>query len=411
VDSGTVVEAFVNPAPDPRGASLGLSVFSSVGIVSADSVQMLVGQRTGLCDDFEGTNRRWVSVPAVCGSPSQWHREAATGVTENHTPGGSWAFKLGVVGPSGNYAATEDARLVSQPIRLDGVSDTLHFWQRYASEVNVDGLSVEISTDGGTTWALLIPVGGYPSGDRFTGLQFLFKEVAVPLTGYSGLVQIGFRFRSQPPNESAGWWIDDVFVTGDAACATTAVAVARFEGAPAPGRTAVRLAWTLTDAASATIGIDRADAFAPRRRLATLASVQGDGAYEDGDVSPGHTYQYWLVASREGGPDAVSGPLSVTLPTSAVPRALALGPIQPNPFNPRTVIPVSLDRDGRFVLRLYRADGTPIRKLADRWSPAGTYQFTWDGTDDHGAGVGSGVYLVELRSGARVRVQKAILLR
>jgi M6 family metalloprotease-like protein len=407
VDSGTVIEAFVNPAPDPRGAALGVSVFSQVGLVSADSVQILVGQHSGICEDFEGTDRRWVGVPGVCGSPNQWHREAGT----NHTPGGTWAFKLGTVGPSGNYAPNQDTRLVSQPIRLGSVNDTLHFWQRYATELTLDGLTVEISTDDGSTWSPLTPVGGYPSGDRFSGLQFLFTEVTVPLTGYSGVVQIAFRFRSSPFNESGGWWIDDVVVTGDASCTTTAIAIARFEGAPAADRPGVRLAWTLGDAAGSSIGIDRAEVGAARRRLVTLGPESAEGSYLDSAVRAGYTYEYWLVASREGEPSAEAGPIEVTVSEAGAPRVLTLGPIRPNPFNPQALIPVSLDRGGRFVLRVYRADGTPVRTLAAGSRPAGTYQFTWNGTDDHGADVGTGVYLVELRSESRVRVQKAILLR
>ena len=93
------------------------------------------------------------------------------------------------------------------------------------------------------------------------------------------------------------------------------------------------------------------------------------------------------------------------------PPALALGPARPNPFNPSAAVTVSLDRAGPFVLRVYRADGTLVRTLADAPGQPGVLHFIWDGTDDRGAGVGSGIYFFELRSGSRTRVQKAILLR
>ena len=89
----------------------------------------------------------------------------------------------------------------------------------------------------------------------------------------------------------------------------------------------------------------------------------------------------------------------------------SIGRVQPNPFTRAASFPVSLDRDGRFVVRVYRADGSLVRTLADLSGRVGTLPFAWDGTDDRGNPVGTGVYFIELRSGHRVRTQKAVLLR
>ena len=125
---------------------------------------------------------------------------------------------------------------------------------------------------------------------------------------------------------------------------------------------------------------------------------------------PGLTYSYWITVSRPGELDAEAGPVRVTIPSGA-PRVLALGRIRPNPFRPSAQFRVSLDRDGPYVVRVFRADGSLVRTLADSRGREGTLPFTWDGTDDRGRPVGAGIYLFRLQAQGRVRVQKAVLLR
>ncbi|HYQ96111.1 MAG TPA: FlgD immunoglobulin-like domain containing protein, partial [Candidatus Eisenbacteria bacterium] len=62
-------------------------------------------------------------------------------------------------------------------------------------------------------------------------------------------------------------------------------------------------------------------------------------------------------------------------------------------------------------LRVFRVNGTLVRTLHDGPGAPGPVSFTWDGRDDRGAAVSGGVYLIELRSGNRTRIEKAVLLR
>jgi hypothetical protein len=405
------VQATVQPTSDPLGVTIAMHLEAAAGLVDSDSLQVLVGTKTGLCDNFENTARHWITTANGCDGIDEWHREAGV----NHTPGGTWAWRLGPDGTIGSYALSQDARLVTQPVRLTGVADTLVFWQRYDTQVADDGVSVEVSTDGGELWTLLQPVGGYSNGDRWSGFQPSFVMVKVPLTGYSGLVQLAFRFRAAPPGAGLGWWIDDVEVTGDDQCATTAVAVTRFGAEMVPGRAAVRVSWGLADAEGATVAIDRAAVAAPRERIATLPWDSRGGEYEDSAVVPGISYYYWLTASRPGEPDATAGPVLVAIPSAAgegaPPRVLALTRIRPNPFTPHAQFSVSLDRDGPYVVRVYRADGSLVRTLADSHGRQGILPMSWDGTDARGRPAGAGLYFFELRAASGVRVQKAVLLR
>lgn len=411
-DSGTVVLATVQAnTPDPRGVNISFSVHGAPGLVDSDSVQVLVGAKIGICDDFEGTQRRWVSASEDCGLVNEWHREAGI----NNTTGGTWAWRLGPQGLVGTYAPTEDARLISQPVRLQGLADTLDFWQRYDTQPG-DGLNVEISTDGAQTWTALQPVGGYSNGDRWSGAQHTtFTEAKCPLTGYSGIVQFAFRFRSTPPDEGQGWWIDDVSVMGTDACTPVSVLIAGFTAQPIAGHAAVQLAWRLSDAVGAQVTLERASIGEARHAIANVISEGSDGAYEDDGVASGRTYTYWLEAARAGEPSSVAGPVLVGIPagvgSDGVPRVLAISRITPNPFSTAANFSVSLDRDGPFVVRVYRADGSLVRTLADTVGRSQPVPFTWDGTDGRGHQLAAGVYFFELRSGNRVRVQRAVLLK
>jgi hypothetical protein len=68
----------------------------------------------------------------------------------------------------------------------------------------------------------------------------------------------------------------------------------------------------------------------------------------------------------------------------------------PNPFNGRTIIPFSLDTSGRVVLEIYDLTGRNVRTLVDDFFSQGAL-IRWDGKDDHGQIVASGVYMYQIR--------------
>ncbi len=86
--------------------------------------------------------------------------------------------------------------------------------------------------------------------------------------------------------------------------------------------------------------------------------------------------------------------------------------VSPNPFNPRTKIRFDLAQAGPTVrLELYDQRGQRVRTLAAGWHEVGLHALTWDGRDDHGHAVGSGLYLVRLAEREAVRTGKALLVR
>ena len=96
---------------------------------------------------------------------------------------------------------------------------------------------------------------------------------------------------------------------------------------------------------------------------------------------------------------------------SPTPAKLHLRQNQPNPFNPVTAITFELPRPGRATLRVFDTSGRLIRVLLDRDMPAGTFMRGWDGRDDAGHDVKSGVYFSELSSGALRETRRMTLVR
>lgn len=83
----------------------------------------------------------------------------------------------------------------------------------------------------------------------------------------------------------------------------------------------------------------------------------------------------------------------------------------PNPFNPETVIAFNLPQAGTARLDIYNILGQHVRTLINGWNPVGRHTVVWDGSDDAGRQVPSGVYLYRLQTGHESTARKMILLR
>ncbi|MGB7061404.1 MAG: FlgD immunoglobulin-like domain containing protein [Candidatus Zixiibacteriota bacterium] len=95
------------------------------------------------------------------------------------------------------------------------------------------------------------------------------------------------------------------------------------------------------------------------------------------------------------------------------PLAFSLSQNHSNPFNPSTVIPFSLSvvRPTYTTLRIYNILGEEVRTLLDEQRGAGNYQVVWDGKDDRGKEVASGIYLYRLSVGEFTGCKKMLLMK
>jgi hypothetical protein len=101
-----------------------------------------------------------------------------------------------------------------------------------------------------------------------------------------------------------------------------------------------------------------------------------------------------------------------TLDTSNTPGAVALDTrVYPNPFNPTTKIQYTMPKAGHLTLKIYNVKGELVKTLIDESVEAGTNHIMWDGTNQTGAKVSSGVYFSEARTAGQVKVNKMALVK
>ncbi|NOY79216.1 MAG: T9SS type A sorting domain-containing protein [Calditrichaeota bacterium] len=94
-----------------------------------------------------------------------------------------------------------------------------------------------------------------------------------------------------------------------------------------------------------------------------------------------------------------------------IPTKFALNQNYPNPFNPTTEISYELPKTTHVRLTVYNMLGQKVATLIDAKMPAGSYQATWNGKDEFGRTVGSGLYIYQLEAGSFKATKKMLLMK
>lgn len=97
-------------------------------------------------------------------------------------------------------------------------------------------------------------------------------------------------------------------------------------------------------------------------------------------------------------------------PGDAVP-SFRLAQNYPNPFNPETIIPYELPEAGWVELTIYNTLGERVYAFAPVFQAAGNHNVKWEGRNEAGAMLASGVYVYRLKMAGHAQVRKMILLR
>ncbi|MCK4657312.1 MAG: T9SS type A sorting domain-containing protein, partial [candidate division Zixibacteria bacterium] len=83
----------------------------------------------------------------------------------------------------------------------------------------------------------------------------------------------------------------------------------------------------------------------------------------------------------------------------------------PNPFNPTTTIEFYTDRSVHVNLHIFNILGQRIRTLMDAPLEIGKHSVVWDGRDDGGNDVASGMYFYRIQAGSNVQTRKMVKLK
>ncbi|MFQ5606085.1 MAG: FlgD immunoglobulin-like domain containing protein, partial [bacterium] len=95
----------------------------------------------------------------------------------------------------------------------------------------------------------------------------------------------------------------------------------------------------------------------------------------------------------------------------AAPETFTLSQNYPNPFNPGTSIQFGLPRASAVMLAIYNLRGQMVRMLINREFPAGNHEIRWDGKNDKGQTVASGMYMYKIHAANFVARKKLLLTR
>jgi hypothetical protein len=102
---------------------------------------------------------------------------------------------------------------------------------------------------------------------------------------------------------------------------------------------------------------------------------------------------------------------SVESTYKVAPSVYALSKNYPNPFNPTTTIDYSIPQAGNVELVIYNTAGQKIRTLINQMQDASFYKVVWDGRDESGQSVASGIYFYRLVAGNFSKIEKMTLIK
>nr|MBC8367330.1 CotH kinase family protein [bacterium] len=120
--------------------------------------------------------------------------------------------------------------------------------------------------------------------------------------------------------------------------------------------------------------------------------------------------QSWAASLGHGTPGTLN---SASDPTGAeqTPPVFGLGVPYPNPFNPTVTIAYRLDKNCHAILTVHSIDGRRVRTLEDGMLAVGEHQAIWNGRNDSGRALSSGVYLMRLSLGDQRESRKVVLMK
>ncbi len=189
-------------------------------------------------------------------------------------------------------------------------------------------------------------------------------------------------------------------------CQTVAVAVTSFSARYEDGLVMLRSTFR-SDLGVDAVNVYRASGNGNMQLVETIFDANSRGfEYADRAVETGNSYRYQIgIVDSDG--EFLSPVEEVTVPK----MVSSLGQNTPNPFNPTTMISFTLGAREHVTIAVYDASGRLVRTLVDDTRGVGAHQIQWDGRDDAGVTVGSGVYFYRLTAGKHTESKKMVMLK
>ena len=143
---------------------------------------------------------------------------------------------------------------------------------------------------------------------------------------------------------------------------------------------------------------------------ATSVVIQSDGKIVAAGMCEYNNFYnlYGFAVMRYTGS---SGPVNAVSVTADLPKAYALYQNYPNPFNPSTTIEYDLPKTEKVTLKIYDILGREVATLVNANQAAGVYKVVWNGRNNGGALLASGIYLYSFEAGNFKSVKKMVYIK
>ena len=258
-------------------------------------------------------------------------------------------------------------------------------------------------------FALVFVLGAAATAPAGFELRTWTTPAAAPATGDPTCTSTSFVMRSRLGGPFAGYAESTSFSLWGCS-AYTPVEGAFF--AVLEGELSVVLRWT-TESLAGIEGFNVYRALAeegPFEKInAELLPPESPGLYVDQAVWPGTWFWYELRAVRGGSEEPVGqGPVSVKTGGTLETKLFA---VSPNPFRGETVLHLDLASERGAKLVIYDVSGRVVRTFNRGFDRPGRYSVTWDGRNDAGERVASGVYFCALEADGKRDARSIVLLK
>lgn len=140
------------------------------------------------------------------------------------------------------------------------------------------------------------------------------------------------------------------------------------------------------------------------KSVKTAVKIEGLTPNSETFASLGHIYDFNKSVEK-------SSTEQEALTSNTLPQTTSLLASYPNPFNPETTIKYQVRDHGQVRLNIYNLRGQKIRTLIDELRTPGLYETRWDGRDEYGQAVASGVYVIQIQAGNVIDARKITLLK
>tara|TARA_A100001234_G_scaffold117176_1_gene102816 strand:- start:280 stop:882 length:603 start_codon:yes stop_codon:yes gene_type:complete len=149
-------------------------------------------------------------------------------------------------------------------------------------------------------------------------------------------------------------------------------------------------------------------------------SIAGDNGAMDNESGFGTDYVAYIPSATSGvfqiegvfGNNNSDNPwLSIIGDKDMIANEFALHGNYPNPFNPSTAIRFNVDIQSHVSVKVFNLVGKEVRTLQNNALNSGFYSVTWNGKDNYGKDVPSGMYLYNIESNGRILSGKMLLLK